>query len=164
MASIPKIATCLWFDKNAEEAIELYTSIFDNSRVKSLSRYSKEGQEVHGGKPGSVMSIEFELLGQPFTAINGGPQFKFTEAISLQILWDSQAEIDRYWDRLLAGGGTPSQCGWLKDRFGLSWQVTPIQLIGYIADPDTTKADRAMKAMMKMGKLDLAALTRAHAG
>jgi len=164
MTKIPKIATCLWFDKNAEQAIELYTSTFDDSRVNRIARYGKEGQEVHGGKPGSVMSIEFELLGQPFTAINGGPQFKFSEAISLQILCDSQSEIDRYWDRLIAGGGTPSQCGWLKDRFGLSWQVTPIQLLAYTSDPDAAKAARTMAAMMKMKKLDLAELTRAHAG
>jgi len=165
MATIKqKITPCLWFDGQAEEAAKFYVSVFKNSKIGRIIRYSEVGQEIHGGKPGSVLAIEFELDGQPFSGLNGGPIFKFSEAISFQVPCDTQDEIDYYWTKLQEGGGSESDCGWLKDRFGLSWQVFPAALLGMLASSDRQKADRAIAAMLKMKKLDLAALQRAFDG
>ncbi len=158
-----KLSLCLWFDHEAEEAAKLYTSIFPNSKIMQVTRYGEAGREVHRQTPGTAMAVVFELDGLRFTALNGGPLFKFTEAISLMVTCDSQEEIDRYWEKLSAGG-QPGQCGWLKDKFGLSWQVTPAILGSLLGDPDRAKADRVMTAMLPMKKLDIAALQRAHAG
>jgi len=158
-----KITTFLWFDNNAEEAVNFYVSVFKNSRILGTSRYSDAGP----GPKGSVMTIEFELDGQRLTALNGGPTFKFTEAISLVVHCETQDEIDYFWEKL-TDGGEESQCGWLKDRFGLSWQVVPSGMEEVFADDDPERANRAMKAMLGMRKLDLAALRAAadgtHAG
>jgi predicted 3-demethylubiquinone-9 3-methyltransferase (glyoxalase superfamily) len=160
MASIKnKITPCLWFDTEAEDAAKLYTSIFANSRIKQVRRYPEAGREVHGKPAGSVMIVEFELDGQTFTALNGGPQFKFSEAVSFQVMCDSQDEIDHFWTRL-SDGGRESQCGWLKDRFGLSWQIVPLILPQLMKDAGA-KSERIMSAVMKMRKFDLAALQRA---
>lgn len=156
---MPKPHPFLWFDDKAEEAANLYVSIFPNSRILGASRYGEGGP----GPAGQVMTIRFELDGQAFTALNGGPMFTFTEAVSFVIDCKDQAEVDHYWDRLVEGG-SPSQCGWLKDRFGLSWQVVPTELHTLIGDPDPAKARRATEAMLGMGKLDIAALRAAHAG
>ena len=165
MASLSTITPCLWFDGNGLEAATFYTSIFPNSRIIGESHYSDAGKEIHKKPAGSVMTVAFEINGQPFTALNGGPLFKFTEAISFQIACDNQEEIDFYWNRLTQGGDPKAQrCGWLKDKFGVSWQVFPKQLITLLGDPDRMKADRAMKAMLEMGKLDLAGLLKAHSG
>ena len=165
MPTIRKIIPCLWFDSQAEEAAKFYVSVFERSRITGLTHYGKEGQEVHGGKPGSVLTVAFELEGEPFTALNGGPQFKFTEAISLQVMCETQEEIDRYWSKLSAGGDEKAQqCGWLKDKYGLSWQVVPAALPALIGDPDRAKAGRVMKALLPMKKLDIKALKQAHAG
>jgi predicted 3-demethylubiquinone-9 3-methyltransferase (glyoxalase superfamily) len=159
------ITPCLWFDSQAEEAAKFYTGIFPNSRIGSISRYPEVGQEVHGQPAGKVMTVEFELNGQPFTALNGGPQFKFTEAISLQIMCETQEEIDDFWNKL-GKGGDPSaqQCGWVKDKFGLSWQVVPVMMLELLTGPDKEKRDRAFEAMLQMKKLDIAALERAAEG
>jgi predicted 3-demethylubiquinone-9 3-methyltransferase (glyoxalase superfamily) len=157
-----KIAPCLWFDDQAEQAAELYTSIFDNSRIVEIARYTDAGQDITGGKPGSVMTVAFELEGQSFTALNGGPLFQFNEAISLQVYCQTQDEVDYYWTKLIDGGGAPSACGWLKDRFGLSWQVTPTPLLEWITDKDIEKVKRVTNAMLKMQKLDLDELRRAY--
>jgi predicted 3-demethylubiquinone-9 3-methyltransferase (glyoxalase superfamily) len=160
-----KIAPCLWFDDQAEAAAKFYTGIFRNSKIVKITRYGNAGQEIHGGKPGSVLTVAFELHGQPFTALNGGPVFKFNEAISLQVFCDTQEEVDHYWEKLSAGGEPKAQqCGWLKDRYGVSWQVVPTAVIEMIGDPDQARADRAMAALLKMKKLDIAALKRAYAG
>jgi predicted 3-demethylubiquinone-9 3-methyltransferase (glyoxalase superfamily) len=165
MATLQKISPCLWFDSQAEEAASFYVSVFEKSRIVRVSRYGQEGQDVHGQKPGGVMTVVFELAGNSFTALNGGPHFKFNEAISLQVLCETQHEIDAYWDKLSAGGDvTAQQCGWLKDKYGLSWQIVPAQLPDLMADPDPVKAGRTMKAMLKMKKLDIATLKQAHAG
>jgi predicted 3-demethylubiquinone-9 3-methyltransferase (glyoxalase superfamily) len=165
MATIKqKITPCLWFDNQAEEAAKFYVSVFKNSKIGRIVRYGEVGQEIHGGKPGAVLVIEFELDGQPFSGLNGGPIFKFSEAISFQVPCDTQDEIDYYWTKLREGGGSESDCGWLKDRFGLSWQVFPAALLGMLASSDRQKADWAMAAMLKMKKLDLAALQRAFDG
>lgn len=165
MPTIRKIIPCLWFDNQAEEAAKFYVSVFEKSRITGLTRYGKEGQEVHGGKPGSVMTVAFELDGQPFTALNGGPLFHFTEAISFQVMCETQDEIDRYWSKLSAGGDEKAQqCGWLKDKYGLSWQVVPSVLPEWIGDPDPAKAGRVMKALLQMKKLDIRELKKAHAG
>ena len=155
-----KITPFLWFDGNAEEAMNFYTSIFRNAKVGSISRYGEAGP----GPAGSVLTASFELEGLQFTALNGGPHFKFTEAISLFVKCQDQAEVDHYWDALLAGGGRPDQCGWLKDKFGLSWQVIPKALPQLLTDPDPARSKRALDAMLKMIKIDLAELQRAHAG
>jgi predicted 3-demethylubiquinone-9 3-methyltransferase (glyoxalase superfamily) len=149
----------LWFDDQAEEAARFYTSIFPNSRISQVSRYGKAGFEVHRRPAGSVMVVAFELDGQAFTALNGGPLFRFNEAVSLQVSCDTQEEIDRYWD-LLSQGGDPKaqQCGWLKDRYGLSWQVVPSILPALVSGPNS---DRVMEAVLRMKKLDLAGLKRA---
>src|SRR3954468_11804839 len=154
-----KITPMLWFDTQAEEAANFYVSIFKNSKLGKISRYSEAGP----GPAGSAMTVAFELDGQPFTALNGGPYFKFTEAVSFVISCADQAEVDHYWDRLLEGG-SPSQCGWLKDKFGLSWQVVPTRLSELASDPDSARVGRVMGAMMKMVKMDIAALEAAARG
>jgi predicted 3-demethylubiquinone-9 3-methyltransferase (glyoxalase superfamily) len=158
-----RITPCLWFDTQAEEAAKFYTAIFKNSRINKISRYTKAGQDVHGKEPGSVLTVEFELDGQTFTALNGGPQFKFDEAISFQVMCEGQAEIDYFWDALSVGG-QEGPCGWLKDKFGVSWQVVPTVLPQMLADTDSAKRERTMSALMRMTKFDVAALQRAHAG
>jgi predicted 3-demethylubiquinone-9 3-methyltransferase (glyoxalase superfamily) len=155
-----KIVPFLWFDNNAEEAINFYTSIFKNSRILDVKRYGDAGP----GAKGSIMTATFLLEGQEFTALNGGPAFKFTEAISLFVKCKSQEEVDELWNKLLAGGGQPSQCGWLKDKFGLSWQIVPTILGELLSDKDPQKAARVMQAMLKMVKIDIATLKEAAAG
>ncbi|MFN8132382.1 MAG: VOC family protein [Solirubrobacteraceae bacterium] len=156
---MPPITPCLWFDGDAEAAVELYTSIFDNSRILRTMRYAEGGR----GEAGSVMAVDFELDGQPFMALNGGPGHPFTQAISLQVPCDTQEEIDRYWDALRAGGGQEVVCGWLEDRFGLSWQVFPRRLTELMSDEDPDVARRATEAMLAMKKIDLAAIEAAAA-
>lgn len=158
-----KISPCLWFDDNAEDAVKFYASIFKNSKVGNVTRYGKEGYEIHKKKEGSVMTIDFEIEGQKFLALNGGPIFKFNEAISFQIYCDTQEEIDYYWEKLTEGGDKNAQvCGWLKDKFGVSWQVVPITLIKMLQDKDSKKTERVMSAMLQMHKLDIDALTKAY--
>ena len=165
MPPIQRITPCLWFDDQAEQAVEFYLSIFANSRIASLSRYGEAGQEIHGRPPGSVMTVAFELDGQAFTALNGGPLFTFNEAISLQVSCQDQAQVDRYWDQLSAGGNPAAQqCGWLKDRYGVSWQIVPSVLAQLLGDPDTAKSQRVMTALLQMKKLDIAELQKAYAG
>jgi predicted 3-demethylubiquinone-9 3-methyltransferase (glyoxalase superfamily) len=157
-----RITPCLWFDNQGEEAAKFYTGIFKNSRIGRLARYGKAGQETTGGKPGSVMLVEFELDGQMFTALNGGPAFKFNEAISLQVECENQKEIDYYWEKLGAGGDPKAQqCGWLKDKYGLSWQVVPDMSEFFNRDEKSPEAERAMEALLKMKKIDIAELRRA---
>lgn len=157
-----RITSCLWFDSQAEEAAALYTSIFDNSKILRIARYTKEGAQVSGRKEGSVMTVEFQLDGQGFTALNGGPLFKFSEAISLVVHCHSQQEVDHFWERLSEGGDPAAQqCGWLKDRFGVSWQITPTLLADLMADPDAEKVRRVSQAMFQMKKLDVEALRKA---
>jgi predicted 3-demethylubiquinone-9 3-methyltransferase (glyoxalase superfamily) len=161
---IQRITPFLWFDDQAEEAVNFYTSIFEDSRILTVVRYGEEGARVAGRKEGSVMTIAFQLAGQDFTALNGGPEFHFTEALSLVVHCASQAEVDHYWDRLTAGGDPSAQrCGWLKDRYGLSWQIVPDELPQLLSHPDPEKARRAMQAMLQMTKLDVEALRRAVA-
>jgi predicted 3-demethylubiquinone-9 3-methyltransferase (glyoxalase superfamily) len=165
MASTQPITPCLWFDNQAEEAAKFYTGIFKNSKIGKISRYTEVGREVHGQPAGKVMTVEFDLNGQPFTALNGGPQFKFNEAISFQIMCRDQEEVDYYWNKLGQGGDpNAQQCGWLKDKYGLSWQVVPTALVELLGDPDREKSGRAMEAMLKMKKLDIAELERAFEG
>jgi predicted 3-demethylubiquinone-9 3-methyltransferase (glyoxalase superfamily) len=152
----PKITPFLWFDGEAEEAAQLYTSTFPNSRIKGVSRYGEAGP----GTPGSVMTVEFELDGQRFVALNGGPEFSFTEAVSFQIDCETQEEIDHYWSRL-GDDGEHGPCGWLKDRFGLSWQVVPSALPRLLSDSDREKSQRVMAAMLEMSKLEIAGLEAA---
>jgi predicted 3-demethylubiquinone-9 3-methyltransferase (glyoxalase superfamily) len=160
-----KIRPTLWFDTEAEEAAHFYTSIFKDSKLGAVARYPEVGQEITGKEPGSVLTVEFELLGQPFLALNGGPEFKFNESISLQIDCADQDEVDYYWEKLSEGGDPAAQqCGWLKDKFGLSWQVTPKALEKMINSPDRQKAERAFEAMLSMKKIDVAALKRAFEG
>jgi predicted 3-demethylubiquinone-9 3-methyltransferase (glyoxalase superfamily) len=158
------ITPCLWFDDEAEAAAAFYTGLFPNSRIVRTSYYGEEGHEVHGQPAGKVLTVAFELNGQPFTALNGGPRFTLNEAVSFQIACDDQTELDRYWDALLEGGGKPVQCGWLKDRFGVSWQVFPSVLIDWLQDKDKARAGRVMKQMIEMVKLDVAPLRRAYGG
>ena len=159
------ITPCLWFDSEAEAAARYYTAIFPNSKIIALSRYGEAGREVHKRPPGTVMTVEFELDGQRFTALNGGPSFRFNEAVSFQIMCRTQADVDHYWDRLSEGGDPKAQqCGWLKDKYGLSWQVVPTPMIAMMTDPDPAKSGRAMQAMLRMKKLDLAELKRAFDG
>jgi predicted 3-demethylubiquinone-9 3-methyltransferase (glyoxalase superfamily) len=158
-----KLTPCLWFDTEAEEAAKFYTSIFANSRINRIGHYGEAGREIHGKPAGSVMVVEFELEGQTFTALNGGPQFKFDEAVSFQVSCDSQSEIDYFWAKL-SEGGREGPCGWLKDKFGLSWQVVPAVLPQMFTDGDSATTDRVMNAVMKMKKFDLAALQQAVAG
>jgi len=165
MPTIQTIVPCLWFDDQAEAAVKFYTGIFKNSRIMRVSRYGEAGREIHGRPPGSVMVMEFELDGQRFTALNGGPIFKFNEAVSLQIYCESQAEVDHFWTRLGEGGDPRAQqCGWLKDKYGLSWQVVPIAMIEMMASTDTARTQRVMTAMLKMKKIEIAELQRAFAG
>jgi predicted 3-demethylubiquinone-9 3-methyltransferase (glyoxalase superfamily) len=159
-----KILPCLWFDSEAEEAAKLYTSIFKDSKVLSVSRYGKEGFEVHGRPEGTVMTVEFQIEGQRFVALNGGPLFKFSEAVSFQIHCQTQEEIDYYWSKLTAGGGSEGPCGWLKDKFGLSWQVAPTALTEMLMDKDAKKVQRVTKAFLQMKKFDIAKLRRAFDG
>jgi len=158
------LAPCLWFDDQAAAAASLYTSIFPNSRVLALTHYPDAGKEIHGKPAGSVMTVTFEIDGQRVVALNGGPQFKFSEAISMSIDCDSQAQLDQYWGKLCANGGKPGPCGWLTDRFGLSWQLTSVRMQQMLSDPDPRRAARAFAAVMKMSKLDLAAIERAYQG
>jgi predicted 3-demethylubiquinone-9 3-methyltransferase (glyoxalase superfamily) len=157
-----KITPCLWFDSEAEEAAKFYASIFKNSKIGKISRYGKEGHEVHGRAAGSVMTVEFEIEGQQFLALNGGPHFKFNEAVSFQVHCETQAEVDYFWSKL-AQCGQEGPCGWLKDKFGLSWQVIPDVLPKLLMDKDAAKAGRVMTTMLKMKKIDIAALERAAA-
>jgi predicted 3-demethylubiquinone-9 3-methyltransferase (glyoxalase superfamily) len=157
------ITPCLWFDTQAEDAAKFYVSVFKNSKITSVSRFPNAGQDVHGKPAGSVMVVAFELNGQPFTALNGGPQFKFDEAVSFQVMCDTQGDVDYYWTALTAGG-QEGPCGWLKDKFGLSWQVAPSAIPKMMTDPDAKKSARVMNAFMKMKKLDVATLKRAFEG
>ncbi|WP_329456458.1 VOC family protein [Streptomyces sp. NBC_01497] len=157
---MPKLTPNLWFDSNGMEAAEYYVSVFPNSRINHVSHYGEAGP----GPAGAVLTVDFELDGQPYTIINGGPQFTFDEAVSFLINCADQAEIDAYWDRLVGDGGQEGPCGWLKDKYGLSWQVVPEAMAELIADPDPARADRAMKAMLGMKKLDLVALRAAADG
>jgi predicted 3-demethylubiquinone-9 3-methyltransferase (glyoxalase superfamily) len=152
------ITPCLWFDGRAEEAANFYAAIFPDSRVDAVTR---SPADYPAGKAGDVITVDFTLMGRPFMGLNGGPGFPFSQAVSFSILCDDQAEVDRYWDALIADGGTPNVCGWVQDRFGLSWQVTPKILPRLLADPDRERARRAMEAMMTMGKIDVAAIERA---
>ena len=160
-----KITPCLWFDDQAEEAVTFYTSIFRNSKVLNVSRYGEAGHEIHGKPAGTVLTVAFELEGQAFTALNGGPVFKFNEAISFQVDCETQEEVDYYWEKLSEGGDPKAQqCGWLKDKYGVSWQVVPRVLVEMMSDPDSEKSGRAMEAMLQMKKIDIAALKRAYRG
>lgn len=159
----PKITPCLWFDTQAEPAAELYCSIFPNSKITAISRFPDTGQETHKKPAGSVMTVAFALDGQPFIALNGGPQFKFDEAVSFQIMCETQAEIDHYWDRL-SDGGQEGACGWLKDKFGLSWQVVPRALPQMMTAADRDRSARVMNAFMQMKKFDIAVLQRVYDG
>ena len=160
-----KITPFLWFDTQAEEAANFYVSVFPDARILKVSRYGEAGHEIHGRPPGSVMTVLFELAGQTFTALNGGPVFRFNEAVSFEIACATQEELDYFWDRLSEGGDPRAQqCGWLKDRFGLSWQVVPSMLDELVSDPKSAKAQRAMQAMLGMKKLDIAGLRRAYEG
>ena len=157
---MPKITPFLWFDSQAEEAANFYVSLFANSKILNVSRYGDGGP----GRKGSVMVVDFELDGQRVSALNGGPHYKLSEAFSFMVDCKSQEEVDRYWDKLIAGGGSPSVCGWLKDRFGLSWQITPSILPQMLTDPDPKKAARVMEAMMKMKKIEIPLLKKAYEG
>lgn len=162
---LQKISPCLWFDHQAEEAARFYTSIFPNSRIVRITHYGEAGHEIHGMPAGSVLTVVFELEGQPFTALNGGPIFRFNEAISLQVFCEDQAEVDYYWVKLSTDGDPAAQqCGWLKDRFGLSWQVVPAELDEMISDGDYARSERVMTALLQMKKLDIAQLKKAYAG
>lgn len=165
MPTMQKITPCLWFDDQAEEAARFYTAIFENSRIGTIARYGEAGREFHGKPPGSVMTVAFELDGHPFTALNGGPVFKFNEAISFQINCETQEELDHFWDKLSQGGDAKAQqCGWLKDRFGVSWQVLPAVLPQLMGGDDPAASQRVMTALLQMKKLDIAELKRAYAG
>ena len=157
---MPKITPFLWFDNNLGAAIKFYTAIFKDSKVLEVRRYDETGPD---GKT-KIMTAKFRLAGQEFVGLNGGPHFKFTEAVSFVVSCQTQKEVDYYWRRLISGGGRPSQCAWLKDRFGLSWQIVPDQLLDLLGDKDPAKADRVMQAMLKMSKINIRALQRAHAG
>ena len=164
MPTIHRIVPCLWFDSEAEEAAKFYVSIFDDSRITRVSHYGSEGTEIHGRKPGSVMTVAFEIEGQPFTALNGGPHFKFNEAVSFQVACETQQEVDYYWEKLGAGGDPKAQqCGWLKDKYGLSWQIVPT-IIAKLLGESSAKSERVMAAVLQMKKIDIAALERAYAG
>jgi predicted 3-demethylubiquinone-9 3-methyltransferase (glyoxalase superfamily) len=161
MVTTQRISPCLWFNDDAEIAAKFYTDVFVNSRIVRITRYPDAGRETHGHRAGSVMTVSFELDGVPFTALNGGPEFPFTEAISMQVHCKDQAEIDYFWEKL-RDGGEESVCGWLKDRFGMSWQVVPAMMDELFSDENPSAAERTMEAMLKMKKLDIAELQRAH--
>lgn len=156
-----KITPCLWFDRNAEEAANFYVSLLPDSRINSVSRSPADNPSTRAGE---VLMVDFTVAGQPFTGLNGGPQFAFTEAISFAIECEDQAEVNRLWDALTAGGGEPGQCGWLKDRYGMSWQVVPRQLAEMLGDRDPNRARRAMEAMLRMTRIDIDELRRAANG
>jgi predicted 3-demethylubiquinone-9 3-methyltransferase (glyoxalase superfamily) len=158
-----KIIPCLWFDDKAEEAAKFYASIFKNSKIGDVSRYGKEGYEFHGKEDGTVMTVDFEIEGQQFVALNGGPIFKFNEAISFQVHCETQKEVDYYWEKLSEGGDEKAQqCGWLKDKYGVSWQIVPVVLTKMLQDKDAKKSQRVMKALLQMRKLDIKTLTQAY--
>jgi predicted 3-demethylubiquinone-9 3-methyltransferase (glyoxalase superfamily) len=162
---IQKITTNLWFDSQAEEAAKFYTSIFENSKIGRITSYGNKGNQIHGKTMGSVMTVEFELEGQTFVALNGGPQFKFTEAISFIIHCEDQKELDYYWGKLSEGGDEKAQvCGWLKDQFGVSWQIIPESLTEMVNDSNPEKSERMMKALLQMKKIDIKALEQAYQG
>ncbi len=164
-AAVQVISPCLWFDSQAEEAARFYVSVFKKGKIVTINRYPAVGQEIHRREPGSVMTVDFVLNGLPFTALNGGPIFKFNEAVSLQVLCRTQKEIDYYWDKLGEGGDPNArQCGWLKDKYGLSWQVAPVGMAKMFKNPKSKSTERAFAAMMQMKKLDIAALEAAFAG
>ena len=152
------ITPCLWFDTEGEDAANFYTSVFPNSKIVDISRYGSAGPRAEG----TVMTVEFDLDGSRFTALNGGPDFKFSEAISFQVSCEKQEEVDAYWSKL-SDGGEEGPCGWLKDRFGVSWQIVPTRLVELLADPDKEKAQRVMQAMLQMKKIEVAELERAAA-
>jgi predicted 3-demethylubiquinone-9 3-methyltransferase (glyoxalase superfamily) len=160
-----KITPFLWFDGDAEDAVKFYTSIFKNSKISRILHYGEEVAKVSesGRLAGSVLTIEFEIDGQKFVALNGGPQFQFNESVSFVVNCESQKEVDYYWEKLTAGGGQESACGWLKDKFGLSWQITPTVLIDMLHDKDAERAERVMHAMLQMKKIDIAKLQAAYA-
>jgi len=160
---IQKITPCLWFDDHAEEAVKTYTSIFKDSRMGRVTRYEEESAKVSGRPAGTVMTVEFQLEGQDFVALNGGPIFTFNEAISFQVSCKTQEEVDHYWDALSDGGDREAQqCGWLKDKYGVSWQIVPTALVEMLQDPDPGKRSRVMKAMLQMKKIDIQALKQAR--
>ncbi len=164
-SGIQVISPCLWFDSQAEEAARFYVSVFRKGKIVAVVRYPAVGQEIHRREPGSVMTVEFVLNGLPFTALNGGPIFKFNEAVSLQVFCRTQKEIDYYWDKLGEGGDPKArQCGWLKDRYGLSWQVVPYGMAKMFKNPKSKGTERAFAAMMQMKKIDIAALEAAYSG
>jgi predicted 3-demethylubiquinone-9 3-methyltransferase (glyoxalase superfamily) len=158
-----RLTPCLWFDSQAEDAANFYVSVFENSKIETVTRYGKEGHDIHRRPEGSVMTVAFELEGMKFTALNGGPLFEFNEAVSFQIHCGTQDEIDYFWSRLTEGG-SEGPCGWLKDRFGLSWQVVPNALTQMLTGPDAAAAQRVTKAFLQMKKFDIATLQRAFAG
>jgi len=157
-----EITPCLWFDSNAEEAVNFYASVFKKSKIGKISRYGEEGYEIHGKPAGTVLTVEFELNGRTFTALNGGPVFKFNEAISFQVSCKSQKEVDYYWEKL-SEGGEKGQCGWLKDKYGVSWQIVPTVLGEMLQGKVTKKSERVMKALLQMKKLDIRKLKQAYA-
>lgn len=157
------ITPFLWFDSRAEEAANFYVSVFEDSAITSVSRYGEEGRDIHGRPPGSAMIVNFRLRGQNFMALNGGPNFQFTEAISFMVHCKTQGEVDHFW-KLLGEGGASGQCGWLKDKYGVSWQIVPDALGALLQDKDRAAAGRVMNAMLQMAKIDIAALERAAAG
>ncbi len=158
-----KINSCLWFDNQAEEAAKFYTSIFKDSHIGKITRYGKEGHEIHGREAGSVMTVEFEIEGQAFVGLNGGPVFKFNESVSFQVMCNTQKEVDYYWEKLSEGGDEKAQqCGWLKDKFGLSWQIVPVVLPKMLQDKDARKSEGVMRALLKMKKLEITALKQAY--
>ena len=158
---MPRITPFLWFDAQAEAAVNFYTSIFGNSKIVNISRYDEAGARVSGRPKGSVMTIAFELEGQPFMALNGGPMFQFTEAISFVVNCETQEEVDELWEKLCAGG-TPSQCGWLKDKYGVSWQIIPTVLSSLMQDPDAGLSKKVMEALLQMTKIDIQRLQQAY--
>jgi predicted 3-demethylubiquinone-9 3-methyltransferase (glyoxalase superfamily) len=165
MATFQKITPNLWFNDQAEEAVKYYTSIFKNSSIGRISRYGKEGIEIHKKPEGSILTIEFQLEGQSFLSLNAGPEFQFNEAISLIVYCDTQEEVDYYWGKLTEGGDEKAQiCGWLKDKFGLSWQVVPSLLPDLLVEPVSEKSERVMKEIFKMKKLNIATLKKAYDG
>ena len=165
MQTVRRITPCLWFDTQGEAAANFYVGIFKNSKITQISRYSEAGRETHRKEPGTAMVVAFELDGQPFTALNGGPHFKINEAVSFQISCDAQEEIDYFWEKLTDGGDPKAQrCGWLKDKFGVSWQIVPRELADMVADHDSSKTSRVMAALLPMKKLDIKTLERAFRG
>lgn len=162
--TLRRITPFLWFDTQAEEAVKFYTSIFKKSKIGNIARYDKAGEKVSGRPAGSVMTVEFQIEGQDFIALNGGPIFKFNESISFVVNCRTQKEVDYYWKKLTAGGGKEVQCGWLTDKFGLSWQIVPIALNELMSSKDAAKSQRVMEAMLKMVKLDIKKLKQAAKG